>query len=145
MIKLSVSQVARKLGVSRTHIQDQINTGKLQTHEGYVTTDSIRLAYPNKSLHSEQDRHLQKMQQIKNDAMFKAGAVDTIKRENEQALMTAVTNLKSKLYKEELKNEHYAMVFEELGERLDTLEKCCHSQDKEPLHKLQTWVNKQAN
>ena len=145
MIKLSVSQVARKLGVSRTHIQDQINTGKLQTHEGYVTTDSIRLAYPNKSLHSEQDRHLQKMQQIKNDAMFKAGAVDTIKRENEQALMTAVTNLKSKLYKEELKNEHYAMVFAELGERLDTLEKCCHSQDKEPLHKLQTWVNKQAN
>ncbi len=145
MIKLSVSQAARQLGVSRGDIQNQINLGKLQTHEGYVTTDSIRLAYPNHGLHSEQDKHIQKMQQIKDDAMFKAGAADKIKLENEQVLMSAIANVKSKLYKEKIKNEHYAMVFEELGQRLSELEKCCHAQDKRPLNQLQNWVKQQVN
>ena len=64
MVKLSVSKAARMLGISRFDIQGQINSGKLQTHEGYVTTDSLRLAYPNTNLHSEQDKRIQKMQQI---------------------------------------------------------------------------------
>ena len=145
MIKLSVSQVARRLGVSRVNIQEQINSGKLQTHEGYVTTDSIRLAYPSHSLHSERDEHLQKIQQIKADAMYKAGAADAIKQENEQALMAVIASLKSKLYKEQLKNEHYQLVFVELGERLEALEKCCHQQDKQPLNDLQSWVDRQAH
>ncbi len=145
MIKLSVSQAARRLGVSRVNIQEQINSGKLQTHEGYVTTDSIRLAYPSHSLHSERDEHLQKIQQIKADAMYKAGAADAIKQENEQALMAVIASLKSKLYKEQLKNEHYQLVFVELGERLEALEKCCHQQDKRPLNDLQSWVDQQAH
>ncbi|MDC9726240.1 MAG: hypothetical protein PSN35_00190 [Candidatus Thioglobus sp.] len=145
MVKLSVSQAARRLGLSRANIQEQINSGKLQTHEGYVTTDSIRLAYPNHSLHSERDLHLQKMQRIKADAMYKAGAADTIKQENEQALMTIIASLKSKLYKEELKNKHYQLVFLELGERLELLEKCCHQQDKQPLNELQSWVDQQTH
>ncbi len=145
MIKLSVSQAARRLGVSRANIQDQINAGKLQTHEGYVTTDSIRLAYPSHSLHSEQESRLKKMQQIKADAMYKAGAADTIKQENEQALITIIASLKSKLYKEELKNEHYQLVFSELAGRLQVLENCCHEQDKQPLNELQNWVDQQAN
>ncbi len=145
MIKLSVSQAARRLGVSRANIQDQINAGKLQTHEGYVTTDSIRLAYPSHSLHSEQESRLKKMQQIKADAMYKAGAADTIKQENEQALITIIASLKSKLYKEELKNEHYQLVFSELAGRLQVLENCCHEQDKQPLNELQNWVEQQAN
>jgi hypothetical protein len=145
MIKLSVSQAARRLGVSRANIQDQINAGKLQTHEGYVTTDSIRLAYPSHSLHSEQESRLKKMQQIKADAMYKAGAADIIKQENEQALITIIASLKSKLYKEELKNEHYQLVFSELAGRLQALEDCCHEQDKQPLNELQNWVDQQAN
>ncbi len=145
MIKLSVSQAARRLGVSRVNIQDQINSGKLQTHEGYVTIDSIRLAYPAHSLHSERDAHLQKIQQIKADAMYKAGAADAVKQKNEQVLMKAVSSLKSKLYKEKLKNEHYQLVFAELGERLEALEKCCHDQDKRPLNELQSWVDQQTH
>jgi hypothetical protein len=52
MVKLSVSKAARMLGISRFDIQDQINSGKLQTHEGYVTIDSLRLAYPNAGVDS---------------------------------------------------------------------------------------------
>lgn len=145
MIKLSVSQAARRLGLSRANIQDQINSGKLQTHEGYVTTDSIRLAYPSKSLQSEQDTHLQKLQKIKADAIYKAGAADTIKQENEQMLMTVVASLKSKLYKEKLKNEHFQLTFSELGVRLEALEQCCHEQDKRLLIELQDWVKRSSH
>ncbi|MBT4553589.1 MAG: hypothetical protein HOC40_03495 [Candidatus Thioglobus sp.] len=145
MIKLSVSKAARILGISRVDIQAQINSGKLQTHEGYVTTDSLRLAYPNTSLHSEQDDRLKKMQQIKDDAMFKSSFSAFTQSENEKSLMEIVASLKTKIYKEEIKNQHYEIVFEELGERLDVLEKCCHAQDKEALHKLQGWVKNQAH
>ena len=143
MIKLSVSKAARMLGISRFDIQDQINSGKLHTHEGYVTTDSLRLAYPNISFHSEQDEHIKKMQKIKNDAMYKTNITSAIHSENEVALTTVVATLKSKLYKEEIKNKHYEHVFESLSERLVILEEHCHSDDKEYLHKIQEWVGKQ--
>jgi len=145
MVKLSVSQAARRLGVSRSNIQAQINSGKLQTHEGYVTTDSIRLAYPTYNLNTEQEVHLKKIQQIKADAMYKAGAADAAKQANEQALMTVVAALKSKLYKEEVKNQHYQLVFSQLGERLAALQKCCHEQDKRPLNELQSWISNQQS
>jgi len=143
MVKLSVSKAARMLGISRFDIQAQINSGKLQTHEGYVTTDSLRLAYPNISLHSEQDKRLEKMQQIKNDAVYKSGSVDTAHAENEKTYISAITALKSRLYKEEIKNQHLEVVFEELSGKLAILEEHCHSEDKEYLHKIQTWVGKQ--
>lgn len=143
MVKLSVSKAARMLGISRFDIQMQINSGKLQTHEGYVTTDSLRLAYPNISLNSEQDKRIQKMQQIKDNAIYKAGSVDTIHAENEKVYISVIATLKSSLYKEEVKNQHYEHVFEELNERLILLEERCHSDDKEPLHKLQHWIEQQ--
>jgi hypothetical protein len=141
MVKLSVSKAARILGISRFDIQGQINSGKLQTHEGYVTSDSLRLAYPNISFHSEQDEHIKKMQKIKNDAMFKSNVTGVIQSENEIALATIIATLKTKLYKEEIKNKHYEHVFESLSERLAILEEHCHSKDKEYLHKIQDWVD----
>lgn len=143
MIKLSVSKAARMLGISRFDIQNQINSGKLQTHEGYVTTDSLRLAYPNINFHSEQDQQIKKMQRIKNDAMLKSHTNDAMHSENEKALTTVIAALKSKLYKEEIKNKHYEHVFEELNTKLVILEEHCHSKDKEYLHTLQEWIGSQ--
>ncbi len=145
MVKLSVSKAAKMLGISRFDIQAQINNGKLHTHEGYVTIDSLRLAYPNVSVHSEQDKHIQKMQQIKDNAMFKASAIEAAQTENEKAFMSVIAGLKTKLYQEEIKNQHYEMVFAQLGEQLESLEQCCHAQDKDALHKLQSWVKQQSH
>jgi hypothetical protein len=145
VVKLSVSKAARMLGISRFDIQNQINNGKLQTHEGYVTTDSLRLAYPSVNMSSEQAQHIQKLQQIMNNAIFKMEADAAIHSANDKVYTGIVTHLKSKLYKEELKNQHYEMVFSKLTERLDILERQCHSQDKEPLHRLQHWINQQVH
>ncbi len=143
MVKLSVSKAARMLGVSRFDIQNQINNGKLQTHEGYVTTDSLRLAYPNANLNSEQDRRIQKMQQIKNNAIHKIETDNAIRNANEKIYHSIIGNLKSKLYQEKAKNQHYEMVFSEFSQRLEMLEKNCHAQDKNALHNLQHWVKNQ--
>ncbi len=140
MVKLSVSKAAKILGISRFDIQNQINNGKLQTHEGYVTTDSLRLAYPGINMDFEQDQHIQKMQQIKNNAIYKIEADTAIHSANDKVYHGIITRLKSKLYKEEIKNQHYEMVFSELTERLNILENQCHSKDKKALHKLQHWV-----
>ena len=145
MVKLSVSKAARMLGISRFDIQNQINSGKLQTHEGYVTTDSLRLAYPGTNLHSEQDQRIKKLQQIKDDAVFKSCAADAVHAENEKAYIKAIASLKTKLYQQEIKNQHYETVFEELSKHLEELEACCHSQDKEALHRLKDWVKSQSH
>lgn len=133
MVKLSLSKAARMLGISRFDIQNQINSGKLQAHEGYVTTDSLRLAYPSINLDSEEDRHILKMQQIKDDAFHKIEVNKYTHNENEKVYVATIATLKTK-------NQHYEMVFSELTKRLEILEKHCHSQDKAALHKLQGWV-----
>ena len=58
--------------------------------------------------------------------------------------MRAIETLKTQLNTEKVKNQHYTMVFHELSERLEVLEKCCHAQDKSSLHKLQHWMGKQT-
>jgi len=60
-------------------------------------------------------------------------------------LMEMVSKLKDQLHKEEIRNSYYEIVFEELSERLDFLEKNCHSKDKASLHKLQLWVKSKKN
>jgi hypothetical protein len=143
MIKLSVSQAARQLGISRTQLQNQINMGKLQTHEGYVTTQSIRCAYPDHRLDSEQDKHLEKMQVIKANALHKIGVVKHIQQENERILSERIAKFQIELTQEKLKNSHFQLVFSELKVRLNVLEKCCSKQDKKALHQLQNWVQLQ--
>jgi hypothetical protein len=76
---------------------------------------------------SEQDQHIQKMQQIKDDAIHKIEVDNAIHGANDKVYHGIITNLKSKLYKEEIKNKHYEMVFSEFAERLDMLEQQCHS------------------
>lgn len=143
MVKLSVSKAAKILGISRVDIQVQINNGKLHTHEGYVTTESLKLAYPSLNFDSEEDKHIQKMQEIKDNAVLKAGAIDSAQTQSEKAFTDIITGLKTKLYQEEIKNQHYALVFTQLTERLELLEKHCHTDDKQRLHQLQHWISQQ--
>lgn len=143
MVKLSVFKAARMLGISRFDIQNKINNGKLKTHEGYVTTDNLRLAYPNASMSSEQDQHIQKMQQIKKDAIHKIEADTAVHSVNDKVYTGIITNLKLKLYKEKIKNQHHETVFFELTKRLNILEKQCHAQDKKALYSLQGWMKSQ--
>lgn len=97
MVKLSVSKVARMLGVKRGDIQDQINSGKLHTHEGYVTTDSVRLAYPEFSISCEQDNHIKKVKEIREHAKRKIADNRAHCTENEKKLLDVIDKLKQEI------------------------------------------------
>jgi predicted HTH domain antitoxin len=97
MVKLSVSKVARMLGLKRGEVQEQINTGKLHTHEGYVTTDSVRLAYPEFSISCEQDNRIEKANKIKEYADRKMSESKAIHNENEQKLLKIIAELKEEI------------------------------------------------
>ncbi len=93
MIKLSVSKVARMLGLKRKDVQKQINAGTLQTHEGYVATDSVRLAYPQFKLCSEQDNHIKKINNIKIHAQKKISDYQKVCSKNEEKLIKCIDEL----------------------------------------------------
>jgi len=97
LVKLSVSKVARMLGVKRAQVQEQINNGRLHTHEGYVTTDSVRLAYPEFSISCEQDNHIDKINQIKKYADKKMFEHKVRCTENEKKLMTIIESLREEI------------------------------------------------
>jgi dGTP triphosphohydrolase len=127
MVKLSVSKAAKMLGINRHAIQAQINSGKLQTHEGYVTVDSLRLAYPSLNFDSEQDKRLKKMQQIKENAIFKATSVDATHVKNERILMSMVATLKVELRNEKVQNLKTQVEFAKLTYRYEYL--CRHLEE----------------
>ena len=97
MVKLSVSKVARILGLKRAQVQEQINNGRLHTHEGYVTTDSVRLAYPEFNISCEQDNHIEKINQIKEYSDKKMLAHKIRCTKNEQKLMDIIAMLKKEI------------------------------------------------
>jgi len=144
MIKLSVSQAARRLGISRREIQQQINNGTLHTHEGYVTTDSIRLAYPKSNLYSEQDKKIERYEQIQKDAVYRNSASEIIHSKNEKVLFETIHTLKSKLEKEQFKNKHFREIFAELSERIKLIEDNCVSEDKIYLIKLHKFITENS-
>lgn len=97
MVKLSVSKVARMLGLRRGDVQEQINSGVLQTHEGYVTTDSVRLAYPEFNFCSEEDNQIKKIAEIKDRAAKKLHEQQTMCTQNERNLLKHIEELKHEI------------------------------------------------
>ena len=138
--KLSLSQAAKFLGVKRTDLQKKIATHQLHTHEGYLTTTDLRRAYPNFSKYSEQEAHLEKAHDIKQNAMRRARLYKNISKENKQVISTAIKELRQALTLEKAKNFQYKIILSQLLERLDYLEKHCHSKDKSSLNELQIWL-----
>ncbi len=138
MVKISVSKAARMLGVGRRALQKQINSGKLQSYEGYITIDSLRLAYPNMRCDSELDKRIERMQQIKNDAVLKASVCDNLLTKNEQALMQTIDKLKSEIEFEHQKNVQHQTLWRELNKRLKGLE--APSDDTRALSQLKKWA-----
>ncbi len=142
MTKLSLSQAAKFLGIKRTDLQKKIMTRQLHTHEGYLTMADLRSAYPNFCENSEQEMYLEKAQEIKQNAVRRARLYKSIRKENQVVMSTVVKELKQEIMAERSKNLQYKIILSQLLERLDYLEKHCHSADKNSLSELQIWLRK---
>ena len=138
MVRLSVSQAARLIGVSRVNLQAKINHNQLKTHEGYLTMDDLRDAYPSFNPQVEQDKLIARAQSIKESALYKISTQEKIGRKNQVLIDLSVKNLNSE-------NKRLCQVIDELAHRLAILEHCCHQEDKALLHQLQDWLRTQLS
>ncbi len=140
MIKISVSQAARMLCVSRTNLQKKISGNKINTHEGYLTMQDIKLAYPDFTHNVEQDLLIKKSQAIKENATKRKAIKNAISEQNQILIDKKLTKLQQQLIEEFEKNQKYQKVLTELVVKLNYLERHCHSEDKHKLHVLQNWL-----
>lgn len=94
MIKISVSQAARIIGISRKEIQQEILGGSIQTHEGLVTLDSLKRAYPMLDLDQDSSKIIKKVDKIKHEAFKNKNKSNIIREEREQHLLNIISELK---------------------------------------------------
>jgi len=140
MIRFGISWVARLLGVSGFTIQQRSSSGSLKALNipvPVIPSNPTNLAFKNP--YSEPTYHLQRMQivQIKvGETKQQSSASDDVD------FVSVIATLKSKLYQETQKNQHYTKVFNELNERLADLEQAEEQPEKQKdLQKLQGWVH----
>ena len=143
MIRFGISWVARLLGVSGFTVQQPTTRGSLQdlNISARITPfNPGNLAINNmQSLdESEASRHLKRFQ----DTQVKISQGEQVSdASNDQDLVSVIATLKSKLYQESIKSEHYANAFNELNVRLVDLENIVQPGKKTDFQKLQGWVH----
>jgi hypothetical protein len=97
MIKISVSKVAKITFSKRKDIQTLIKSGILQTHEGYVTLDSIQRAFPNLILDIDSHNIIKKTNLIKQNSTFNINKDKYFISENEKLLLNKILLLENKI------------------------------------------------
>jgi hypothetical protein len=78
---------------------------------------------------------------MKNAQIIIGKAEQTSSASNDEDFVSVIATLKSRLYKETQKNQHYTSVFNELSERLLELEQAAQPAKQQDLQKLQGWVH----
>lgn len=94
MIKISLSQAAKIIGISRKSIQNDIKGGRIQTHEGLITLDSLKRAYPLLDLDQDSARIIKKTERIKKDSFKNKNKKNIFREEREQQLLDIISELK---------------------------------------------------
>ncbi len=139
MIRFGISWVARLLGVSGFTIQQRASSGSLQALNipaRVIPSNPTNLALKNHN--PEPAYHLNRMQSSQ-ARLDEEG--QQLTASNDEDFVSVIASLKSKLYHETQKNQHYAKFFNELNERLAELEQAVQPEKQQDLQKLQGWVH----
>lgn len=97
MVRISVNQAAKLIGLTRDEIQNDIFKGTIQTHEGLVTMDSLKRAYPHVDLNQDSSKIVKRTEEIKKNASKFKNKSNIIHTENETKLLQIIEDLKNKI------------------------------------------------
>jgi len=133
--KLSLSQAARLIGVSRKDIQQKIQQNKLVVMEGTVDLEDLKKAYPDSQY--EDNTMLEKMQTIMADAVHKMADAE---REGAQidALSKRAFKLNQELSQQKAKAEFYEELINKLKHKF--IDISTQQVDKSQIIELQKWL-----
>ena len=107
MVRISVNQAAKLIGLTRDEIQNDIFKGIIQTHEGLVTMDSLKRAYPHADLDQDSSKIVKRTEEIKKNAFKLKNKSNIIHTENETKLLQIIDDLRKKItYLENQINNH---------------------------------------
>jgi hypothetical protein len=112
VIRISVSQTAKLVGLTRKQVQCDIHKGILQTHEGLVTMDSLYRAYPNCCLDTDSSKTIARLNDIKDNAFFNKNKSEAIRSANEDALLVIVKRLNNRLREAEREVNYWKSLYE---------------------------------
>ncbi len=133
--KLSLSQAARLIGISRKEIQAKIQKNELRVMEGTVTLEDLKKAYPDAQY--EDNTILERMQEIMEKAIHKMS-----ESEHEdarlQALGKRVFLLNQELAKEKARAAYYQELINKLQQKF--VELSTQAVDKSQIISLQKWL-----
>lgn len=138
--KLSLSQAARLIGVSRKDIQQKIQQNKLVVMEGTVILDDLKKAYPDSQY--EDNTMLEKMQTIMADAVHKMADSE---REGAQldALSKRAFLLNQELSQQKAKADFYEELLNKLKHKF--IDISTQQVDKSQIISLQKWLVEQTS
>jgi len=137
--KLSLSQAARLIGVSRKDIQQKIQQNKLVVMEGTVLLEDLKKAYPDSQY--EDNTMLEKMQTIMADAVHKMADAE---REGAQidALSKRAFMLNQELSQQKAKAEFYEELINRLKHKF--IDISTQQVDKTQIIAIQKWLNEET-
>jgi hypothetical protein len=101
MIKISVSQASKLIGISRKEMQKNIKSGRVQTHEGLITLDSLKRAYPALDLDQDSSKIIKRTNSIKEDSFYKKNKDELFRSEREKKLGSLIHELQETIKKQE--------------------------------------------
>ncbi len=136
---LSLSRAARLVGVTRGALQKKIKSGELSTFEGRVSLSDLLRAYPEAEVRMEADSMLERVEQIKDNALTKV-APNRVILPDAQVLATRVTSLSQELAEAKAQLGQYSSLIESLKQRLGELTKAQDGALRQDINSLITWL-----
>ncbi len=135
---LTLTRAARLVGVTRGVLQRRIKRGELATFEGMVTLDELLRAYPEAESRVVDDAMLERLEQIKDNALAKYATKTVLP--DAQILAARATALGKELAETKARFQHHTAVVETLEHKLAEIGQADDAQLRPAINALHEWL-----
>jgi CDP-4-dehydro-6-deoxyglucose reductase len=140
---LSLTRAARLVGVTRGVLQRRIKKGELATFEGMVTLEELLRAYPEAQSRVVDDAVLERLEQIKDNALAKYATKTVLP--DAQILAARATTLGKELAEIKTRFQHHATLIEKLAQRLADIGQANDNELRPAIIGLRDWLTSELH
>jgi hypothetical protein len=133
---ITVASAARLLGVCRHELQEQIRRGELETFEGRIDPEALKVLYPGLSL--DQSRIEERVGLLKQGAFARRVRQEVMPDPDDLPLQLQKSNVE--LAVQRARAERYLRILEEVTDRLGELGACSDGTQPARLSELNRWL-----
>ena len=135
---LSLSRAARLVGITRSALQKNIQSGQLTTFEGKVTVTDLLRIYPQTQM--EDTTMLERVERIKAEAIYEPHRSDTTALPSPEVLMARLTKLSQELVSTKNELKKYLALIETIWQKVTELEQVTDEHLRSHCHALYEWL-----